>query len=159
MSEQVLSIEQMQHLQELGLNTNCASACWVKVTKVGGKDVKTCWGLSFCFVPNKLDNMEAETVPTFTLQDILELLPRQIIEEYASPLMIKCTPDLQVRFWYKDIYVTAEHEDFIDAAYEMLCWCIENKFLKGFRISNLANQKSTKKIRYENEPTDEKANG
>ena len=79
----------MKHLQELGLNTNCASACWVKVTKIDGKEVENCWSLAFGIVPNKFDNMEAETAPTFTLQDILDLLPRQMIDEYASPLMIK----------------------------------------------------------------------
>ena len=144
MSEQVLSIEQMKHLQELGLNTNYASA-WVKVTKIDGKEVENCWSLAFGIVPNKFDNMEAETAPTFTLQDILDLLPRQMIDEYASPLMIKCTFDLLVQVCYKDIYVTAEHEDIIDAAYEMLCWCIENENLHGFRICNLSNQKSINK--------------
>lgn len=145
MSEQVLSIEQMKHLQELGLNTNYASACWVKVTKIDGKEVENCWSLAFGIVPNKFDNMEAETAPTFTLQDILDLLPRQMIDECASPLMIKCTFDLLVQVCYKDIYVTAEHEDIIDAAYEMLCWCIENENLHGFRICNLSNQKSINK--------------
>lgn len=142
MSTQVLSIEQMKHLQELGLNTKCASACWVRVIKIDGKEEKTCWSLAFDIVPNKLDNMEIETVPTFTLQDILDLLPRQMIDEYASPLTIEHTFDLLVRVCYKDIYVTADYEDIIDAAYEMLCWCIENECLKGFRISNLANQKT-----------------
>lgn len=32
-SEQVLSVEQMKHLQELGLDTSDASMCWARISQ------------------------------------------------------------------------------------------------------------------------------
>lgn len=86
-------------------------------------------------VPNKFDNMEAETAPTFTLQDILDLLPRQMIDEYASPLMIKCTFDLLVQVCYKDIYVTAGEEKKQRELYELerkVADLINEGFIKSY---------------------------
>lgn len=139
MSKQVLSIEQMKHLQELGLDTSNASASWVKVTKIGGKEVETCWSLAFCIVPNKLDNMETETVPTFTLQDILDLLPKEMRDKDDDKFLLKVEYAILRKEWYIGYYYydvvlndncLFSRENPIDAAYEMLCWCIENGYIE-----------------------------
>ena len=71
MENQVLSIEQMKHLQELGINTSKASMCWTLDCNYARRLV----------VHSVLSyDMTVKTaIPTFTLQDILELLPYKII--------------------------------------------------------------------------------
>lgn len=68
MEKQVLTIEQMQELQELGLDTIKASMYWVKSITSG-----SIWELS----PVKPDfGFEWIWISTFTLQDILDILPQ-----------------------------------------------------------------------------------
>ena len=59
--EQVLSIEQMKHLQELGVDTSDASMCWA------GNDV----------VPNNSAAFDLgyDGIPTYTTGDLIEKLP------------------------------------------------------------------------------------
>ena len=76
-----------------------------------------------------------EDIPTFTLQDVLDALP-DFIDEYC--LIIDM-------FFGRIRYDNLERKDnsilkktdfnnddkyLIDAAYEMLCWCIENGHVK-----------------------------
>lgn len=132
-SKQVLSIEQMKHLQELGLDTGDASMCWCRA--ISHKSVT--WELEiYEYVINqKLDSNFGETTPTYTLQDILDKLPH-----YLNPF-----PSKQILFvWMieRDTVAYRNVEDIddclkhftddllIDAAYEMLCWCIQKGFVK-----------------------------
>ena len=75
-SKQVLSIEQMNHLQELGLDTSDASMCWCRAISYKSAT----WELEiYEYVINqKLDSNFWETTPTYTLQDILDKLPESI---------------------------------------------------------------------------------
>lgn len=71
MENQVLSIEQMQHLYDLGVDNSKASMCWImqpgsNVYEVSVYD-EYCHEMS-CLNP----------VPTFTLQDMLEMMPKSI---------------------------------------------------------------------------------
>lgn len=125
-SKQVLSVEQMIHLRELGLDTSDGSMCFE-------------WNES------DADNMvvtspDADTNydyyhETYTLQDILDKLPH-----YLNPF-----PSKQILFaWMieRDAIAYRNVEDIddclkhftddllIDAAYDMLCWCIENRYIK-----------------------------
>lgn len=130
--KQCLDIEQMQHLQELGLDTSNASAEYYRMSK------KMDWFLVFgCRSKEELLDTE-ENIPAYTLQDVLDALPKDISKD-------GCT-------WYASLYIDFEnnriaygntdrygfeiyHEimiekDLIDAAYSMLCWAIENKFVE-----------------------------
>ena len=145
MTIQTLSIEQMQHLQELGLDTSNASMCYYK--KEGWEScyflilsdtIKEKGGLMYCYdYLNDKEYILSEVVPAYTLQDVLDELPKEISKE-------GCT-------WYASLYIDFEnnriaygntdrygfeihHEimmekDLINAAYSMLCWAIENKFV------------------------------
>ena len=124
-SKQILSIEQMKHLQKLGLNTSNASMCWIK----------TPTGRDLAFNDEWTGRRESflDPVPAFTLQDVLGALPEEI--EYKRK-------DYLIEIWKRDSewsvgYLFFNDEDvihlhdetnksFIDAAYSMLCWCIEN---------------------------------
>ena len=124
-SKQVLSVEQMMHLKELGLDTSDGSMCFE-------------WNES------DSDNMVVASPDsdtnydyyheTYTLQDILDKLPTLII---ISSDFYKICIEPSCGYW--DIYyyksdatelISKKSENIIDAAYDMLCWCIENRYIK-----------------------------
>ena len=125
MNRQCLSIEQMQHLKDLGLDTSYASMCWI----VDKENTHQPYIVLSPYAEYHVD-VTTYSLPTFTLQDILDLLPNMLIENYASPLIIRYLVNGRVRVMFPDYYVTCAKEDLIDAAYEMLCWAIENKFVE-----------------------------
>lgn len=79
MSKQVLDIEQMKHLNELGLDTSKASMCLAKFDGEQGYNI---------LLPKDEELFEALVVinyiPTFTLQDIIDLLPSNIEGYYIE---------------------------------------------------------------------------
>lgn len=127
-SKQVLSIEQMKHLLELGLDTSDASMCWIKDSE-GNRFLNV--NDEYCYEMSHLS-----PVPTYTLQDIIELLPHSI-----SPIPDAGT--FYLNLYYYDLswvaeylnnegdgsYFAAVSDNIIVAAYEMLCWCIENGYV------------------------------
>ena len=127
MSKQCLSIEQMQHLKELGVDTSKANVYWHNVVKFEKKKTVNEWILSLSSsVP-----LMMKTIPTFTLQDILDLLPATVDDDYRLYI------DKGLVLWtvgyvdaVSEIYEVFRERDLIDAAYEMLCWVIENGYLK-----------------------------
>ena len=134
MSKQCLDVQQMQHLQELGLELKETMLYWV-VYEVGHENN---------FVTTKENAMEVidescGMLPAYTLQDVLDALTkRKINDGFCSRIII----DLSRRFLsyhYKDKqYVKTVMKSFdcngtgclIDAAYEMLCWSIRKNFIK-----------------------------
>lgn len=118
MNKQVLSIEQMEHLKEIGLDSSKASMCWLTFN---GQTTLSVHDES-CY-----ESASLHPIPAFTLQDILELLPKEI-----------CGNEITIynhrvyRWWciyYLGIY-SVENRSLIDAAYEMLCCCLENGDIK-----------------------------
>lgn len=128
-TKQVLSIEQMKHLQELGLDTSDASMCWCRA--ISHKSVT--WELEiYEYVINqKLDSNFWETTPTYTLQDILDKLPESI---QIYDLYIFKQAGLWVFKYISIVEIGTLHYEkmpkIIDAAYYILCWCIENGYVK-----------------------------
>lgn len=125
-SKYVLSVEQMIHLQELGLSTSDGSMCFE-------------WNES------DADNMvvtspDADTNydyyhETYTLQDILSKLPRYINDFGVMYKM--CVEPLFSGPWaisyqksISEPFIVKVSGNLLDAAYEMLCWCIENRYIK-----------------------------
>lgn len=125
MSKKVLDIEQMQHLKELGVDTSMASMCWI----VDNENKHRPFIVLSSDATDHID-FSTHAIPSFTLQDILDLLPKMIIENYASPLTIRYLVNGRARVMYPDCYVTCAKIDIIDAAYDMLCLCIENGHIK-----------------------------
>lgn len=130
--KQVLSIEQMKHLQELGLDTSDASMHWQYLPTadaiINGTDEieeKPCFFVS-------QPNMKHE-YPTYTLQDILDKLPKRIeTEDYEFELYIYYHEN-GVSVFYDDGDITQlaffSKPTLLESAYEMLCWCIENGYV------------------------------
>lgn len=142
MKKQVLSLEQMKHLKKLGLDIK-ANMRWYRFCYNNGKEVVYDeWELAL----NKEDPWKnihfpwrgyIEFIFTFTIQDILDLLPGTINnndDEYWLEFGLS-EPDKSVWYiQYKSVetisvlkYVLSNTS--IDAAYEMLCWCIENGYV------------------------------
>lgn len=125
MENQVLSIDQMMHLQELGLDTSKASMCWIKL----GEDVRLSVHDEYCYESSLM-----ESIPTFTLQDILELLPYKTVASYLHIGRKSFSGNIQFYVEYSDFggYAVAHFrsDNLLNAAYEMLCRCIENGYVK-----------------------------
>lgn len=129
MSKQVLSIEQMNHLQELDLDKSDASMHWQFLPTadsiINGTDEIEEEPCLFVSQPN----MKHE-YPAFTLQDILDRLPC-FIDTYVLTLqkLAGSYTCLYMEPYSRSILILKEDKELIDAAYEMLCWCIENKYI------------------------------
>ena len=132
MNRQCLSIEQMQHLKELGVDTSKASMQYVS----NGNDIIFCVPKEGGYEIKGGDNGYI-ICSTFTLQDILDLLP-ETIERAEGDFFLEIAK--LNGFWYASyiIYVKKgsrfivmiDEEELIDSAYEMLCWCVENGHFK-----------------------------
>ena len=128
-AKQVLSIEQMQHLQELGLELKETILVWARFML--GKTQISDWEIAY---NHSAITDNSQTIPAYTLQDVLDALP-DFINEYCliidmsfgviryDNLTRKNNPIL------KEKYFNDEDNELIDAAYSLLCWCIENGYL------------------------------
>ena len=121
--EQVLSIEQMKHLQELGVDTSDASMCWVADNEWESEED---WHVT---IPNNF-LMPYNTIPTYTIGDLIEKLPKHID---GSCLLIEfCASDLGYGDWdCGELYGINAQQKFNDkslkeALYDLLCWVAEN---------------------------------
>ena len=125
--EQVLSVEQMQHLKELGLDTANASMYWISYN-----------GINVSIPSNfHLPTSDNDYVicNAYTLQDVLELLPATVLHErQIYELVINmCNESIEyVKTSVSDVLVGLRFTQIslIDAAYSMLCWCIEQGYVK-----------------------------
>lgn len=126
-SKYVLSVEQMEHLQELGLDTSDGSMCWCYALFY--KNAK--WELEIYedVINQKRNSAFWEIIPTYTLQDILDKLPPVIKKYYWLAIRVSAHKGM----WYVEYNgrgCTLSYfysENLIDAAYGMLCWCIEKQ--------------------------------
>ena len=119
--EQVLSIEQMKHLQELGVDTSDASMCWV-----AGEDADEGeWNL---IIPNNF--LLPYNIPTYTIGDLIEKLPKSIdfgYGEYDLEILIK-GEYVGVRYTNDGDYTpfSCSQSSLIEALYSILCMLAEN---------------------------------
>lgn len=148
MSKQVLSIEQMKHLQELGLDLGNTMFCWRRrAVNSMGREVNGAWALSIN-QPMIVQNFASyEQISAFTLQDILDLLPEEILKgERIYQLVIERTEGRYFisYYWCDNLLVSIDNELLIDAAYEMLCWCIENGYVETSGLDKLDGSKKEK---------------
>lgn len=137
-----LSIQQMQKLKELGIETKDASMCWVKdpagVPWLAVHD-EFCYEMSFM-----------NPVPAFTLQDMLEMMPElyptinpnnERVLDTVEHLDSGDTylPNLYlydgewicsyISFDCGEEEVGFSADNPLDAAFNMLCWLAENNLL------------------------------
>ena len=135
MSKQCLDVQQMQHLQELGLELKETILYWV-VYEDGHENN---------FVTTKENTMEVidescGMLPAYTLQDVLDALPKYYhianIGWTKLSIRVHTTKEWEIGYVYTDelskyVYVCRIlSKELIDAAYELFCWCVEWGFVE-----------------------------
>ena len=129
-SKQCLDIEQMQHLQELGLDTSNASMRWLNYNGINAVITR-----NFNFPTSEADYIICDA---YTLQDVLDALPKDISKYDCSwyALLYIDFENNRIAYGNTDRYgFEVYHEimiekDLIDAAYALLCWAIENGYVE-----------------------------
>ena len=124
----------LKYLRELGLNTSDASMCYCCFYG----NIEEEWELEIYedVINQKRDSTFLDIVPTYTFQEIIELLPKEIKTVTDTYYLTISTYDCDVwSIYYSmsdefDYYKEFKSDSLIDAAYEMLCWCIENGYIK-----------------------------
>lgn len=134
MKNQVLSIAQMRHLRDLGVDTSRASMCWLHMNLLDEKFVLT-------VNDQYARDADVELIPAFTLQDIINMLPEEVPCRYARYPLGKACLELgkdYAGYSYTDMNDEHDyevyfggHEDILVEVYNLLCWCAENGYLNN----------------------------
>ena len=125
MKDQLLSIEKMQKLKELGIDISKASMCYVFFESDGSKytDIvvhdESCYEMA-CMNP----------IPTFTLQDMIELMPNNVKYEGKSYYL---SIDKKFVGYIDDMYVEdcvlESDSNILENTFKVLVWLAENKYI------------------------------
>ena len=136
-SKQILDVHQMQHLQELGLDTSNASMHWISYN---GISVSIPSNFHLPTSDNDYVICDAYTLQdVLDVQDVLDALPIEIkYKDKRCWLCIELADEMigyyyeNARFEHRWVYyeVVMIDESLIDAAYSLLCWAIDNKFVE-----------------------------
>ena len=134
MKDQVLSIKQMQHLKELGIDVSKTKLYWVKQVNsakcndsIDGKPF-----ISLCKSQMTYGFVRFEVTPTFTLQDMIELMPENLVNANKYHKCVLRFGKKYVAYYSTllecNIHVES-HNDLLNNAYNMLVWLAENKYI------------------------------
>ena len=119
----VLSLEQMHQLKELGVDVKPKGMC-LMYTSDSSDDYYLKYGESTC----------EDDVKAFSLQDLIELLPSQLIHKGETLYLNFDNIGKEYGFYYVavdfEIYIYFNDKNILQAAYNMLVWVIENGYLK-----------------------------
>lgn len=122
-----LSIDQMKHLIELGIDLSKASFGWV--TQDLGQYGTDQW-ISFA---DECNFSEDYVIPALSLDDILELLPPIIHNNECYVAHIggcNCSyTHCNGSPYDLSVFKSITKDSNIEAAYGMLLWCIENDYI------------------------------
>ena len=128
--DQVLSIDQVQELTELGFNVKKYASMYYTpnwITKFGVDEIQ-----DYLLQIGELNNnYKGDCIPTLTIGDILSILPK--IEHSYNPMIFVYTGYSYCKIIYE--YSDAQqiyHENAnkpIDIFFKTLKWCIINKHL------------------------------
>lgn len=133
MSKDVLDRKQVRELKRLGIDMSKAGAYWYRIMRCeNGRDkAVTDWEVSFKPISITDSSFFAVCEKTFTLSDLLDMLPETINEglkfriwkdEYYNKLVYN------VGYTFED-GLPGEHtysENLIDACFDLVCWCLVN---------------------------------
>ena len=122
--EQVLSIEQMKHLQELGVDTSDASLAWFMSPKKNQWKIK----VKDKFAHEMLLRLSPERyIPTYTIGDLIEKLPKHFYIKEAQISMVAINGSGAFQVWYDKVPKSCKSDGTIkNALYKLLCWVAEN---------------------------------
>jgi hypothetical protein len=111
------NIEQSKHLFELGLDPNTADMNWWGNEKIGDEYILD-------FIPYSKKSVYYSCLPAWSLSALLEVMPK-------NAELIKMENDAHELYYEVDYMFTGyEDSDPITAAYEMVCYLLEQGFIK-----------------------------
>lgn len=121
--DQVLSIEQVRELQELGFDVRKHASLYFVEEKYFVKE-------NFIVLPEQIDITrvpeDVKITPTMTIGDMIEVLPETIYKNYSLEISKH-----YVYYCGNHISINGEVEKkLIDAFFETLKWCIKEKHIK-----------------------------
>lgn len=118
----------------MGVDTSKANFYWHRTKSLNNYNDWDEWKLHYGVLrlARGFTTINCQYVRTFTLQDILDLLPATVDDDYRLYI------DKGLVLWTvgyvdavsEEIYEDFRERDLIDAAYEMLCWCIVNGYVE-----------------------------
>lgn len=117
MEKQVLLIEQMRELIDMGVDVSKTSCCWCKV-KAANKE-----GFDWMLLPEHLNKCDEEHIPTFTLQDILEITINTVPQLWKKD---------GIPTWHIHNYMMKGHfigTNLMDIAFKYIKWCKQNNYI------------------------------
>jgi hypothetical protein len=135
-----LSIKQMERLQKLGVDLSAATMYWKAIVTdskgiaIPKKNIH--WFLSLDTSIQTCDFMKVEVKPTFTVNDIFDILPPHIKnyslcvymdDKFLSYDTVDCCDRI---ISYKNSQFYFYDKSLLEASYDMLCWVAENGYLK-----------------------------
>ena len=125
----VLSIEQMNQLKELGVDVKPKGTC-LMYTSDSSDDYYLKYGESTC----------EDDIKAFSLQDLIDLLPKQIINCNEIYLLKIIPISNEVSYVQFNAQICADitkyplrvkkSDSLFNSLFEMLIWVIENNYLK-----------------------------
>lgn len=125
MEEQVLSIQQMQELIDMGVDVSKASMCWLGCADKNGVYL---YNSTFKDIfENHKETIPSVLTPTFTFQDILEMFSQGSLQgslHFNKNKFIVFVADNQFNVINEEDSVSP-----IEAAFKMLKWCKENNYI------------------------------
>lgn len=122
MKDQVLTIEQVKFLKELGVEFKDTLLYWIHDKQFSVEDFLCTREMCGIYIkePHKF-----EITPTPTLQELLEMMPQNI--EWHTLLVSKNATAYQNVGW--STMKVFCNEGILINSYNMLCWLAENKLL------------------------------
>lgn len=133
MKDRVLSIQKMQKLKELGIDDSKAKMYWVR--QVNGTSINEPIDGEFFLSLHKGERlmrsgfMRFETIPTFTLQDIIEMLPDSV-EINEVPCYLDFGKDyVEYISDFEDQSFILFGDNMLENMYKILIWLLENKYI------------------------------
>ena len=122
--EQVLSIEQMKHLQELGVDTSDASMAYYNISKEYEPD-EWILGIANTVITNYiLSSCFGGIQPAYTIGDLIEKLPKNI-DKKTFTMSYLIAPSVGYSL-SKHVMIPSQQNGLVDALYSLLCWVAEN---------------------------------
>ena len=140
MENQVLSLEQMNQLKELGVDTSRASMAIYSIYAGEEKEYNILAANGVFAEKQEHDRfgygihnvVSFDKKPVFTSQDIIELLPREVTDYADYQLLIdKQRDSYSVSYENTDSFLLSFcRVELLDCLYEMLLWVIDNDYLE-----------------------------
>lgn len=128
MSKICTSIEQSKKLIELGLDATTADMFWDLLDgDLPEEKIPNC-------CPDRFDISIDEFVPAWSLSALIELIPDKISINNESYYLSFTKKSVEFRgpiTWDGQKAKSFEMDNILDAAFEMVCWVINNGHLKG----------------------------